>query len=61
MELSDKQYAFFEKLAPTLPYQLSFFQNKEELVAYLEGKYGSRYEAGGVKPLIMENLQLLNP
>jgi len=61
MELSDKQYAFFEKLAPTLPYQLSFFQNKEELVAYLEGKYGSRYEAGGVRPLIMENLQLLNP
>lgn len=49
---------FFEKLSPTMPYQLIWLNNRSELVKYLRNCYVSTSQ-GCAQPFILENGNLL--
>lgn len=51
---------FIEKYAPSLPYQVSKFKDKEELKTYLMDRLdGNTSGNGASKPIIMENNKLM--
>lgn len=56
---SGKELFFVEKLAFQAPYQVTRFQDREELVAYLMGMYDNEWDQPTAKPFILENDQLL--
>ena len=53
---------FLEKYGPSLPYQATLFQNREELEAYLMSRFRDFYTEGiSAKPFLLENDSPLIP
>lgn len=55
----DNKLLFIEKLSFELPYQVTKFDNRDQLNNYLMGMYDTEWNQNTAKPFIMENTNLM--
>ncbi len=58
---TDNGLYFVEKIAFQEPYQVTHFENREELSRYLTVRYGTEWGQSTAHPFLMENDQPFNP